>query len=166
MFTDIVVHVMFQVALASIMFWGILIPSGKETVRLQTQQLVENTIQPDILGQFGKEVFNNVTYVRQVSDILSQPDPYAYRKNTHVMMINVILLFTIFFAGFCILICNSCGVTVLPIMFELFVTYCIVFLTQVLFVKFIIMNYYPTTESEMAEQIIKSIDATCLHKSV
>lgn len=162
MLVEIVIHVMFQVMLATIVFWCILIPTCKDAVKLHVRDTISLIVADGQLLKNGeKELINAVLPKSDIIKLLSLPDPYAYQMNTRVMMMNQMILISILIIGFTFVVYFACETLISPILVELLVTYAIVFTGQLLFVKYIISNFYPTSESEMIEQITKSINTTC-----
>lgn len=161
MIVDIVIHAMFQVVLATIMFWLIIIPTCKATVKTHVEQVIDNNIDENILTPDERLLINNLVKKEHVYEILSKNDQYAFEKNTRVMQINIAIMLAFLTIGFMALLYYSCHVRISPIVLELVVTYSIVFSAQIMFVKYVITNYYPTTESDMLRYISSSIEKTC-----
>lgn len=161
MFSDIIIHIMFQVVFATVVFWVVLIPSSKKTVEKTIKEKVDKTISQDTLSVQQKVVAKQLIDKQTVLDLLSNPDGYAYQQNVKVMLMNGIIVTPVIIVGFIMLYLFSCGENLLPIIFELVLTYLIVCIAQVLFIQYVIPNYFPSTESETSKYIIESLEKSC-----
>ena len=161
MIVDIVIHVMFQVVLASIMFWFIIIPTCKKTVKAHTEDIIDKSIHENILSPDERMLLNTLVKKEDVYEILSKKDPHAFENNVRVLLINICILFAFLTLGFITLLYFSCKINMWPIVVEIVVTYSIVFTAQLLFVKYVITNYYPTSETDMLRYISASINKSC-----
>jgi Fe2+ transport system protein B len=158
MLVDFIVHVMFQVTLASIMFWAILIPSSKITLSDSIDRALHKPLQKLQLSEIQRAILNTYVDKDKVIQTLSAPDVTAYKNNTRVMVTSFVLLGGILITGFVSLLYMACSSTLKPIIFELFVTYTFVFIAQVIFVKKVITQYYPSGSKDLANVVGQAVD--------
>ena len=158
MIIDLVTHVMFQISIATLVFWFVFIPTTTTIVKQSVMYTIDKSISIDDSIKLEKQL------IEKLMVLLSQPDSYAYVKNTHVMIINMVVVIVCLTVGFIFLINLACQTSLLPIVFELFVTYSFVCLAQLLFVNFVITNYVMSTETELYEQVSKSMWSACASK--
>jgi len=165
MIVDLIIHVMFQVVLATIMFWLIIIPTCKATVKAHVDEIIDKSVDESLLKPKERMLIDKMVKKEVLFEILSKNDQYAFEKNTRVLMVNVGILIAFLTIGFISLIYFSCRINIFPILVELGVTYSIVFVAQMLFVKYVVTKYYPTTQTDMLRFISSSIEKTCKQES-
>ncbi len=119
------------------------------------------------------EVFKNYTfeidesskvYKKYLLDVTSGKDEYAYEQNVKIMKTSYHILIVTVFICLTLLYIFFCNIQISNHIYELILTYTIVILIQIVFIKTVILKYKPVKYIDIMNNLNMSIDQLCSNK--
>lgn len=153
MVIDILIHIIFQVCLSLLVFWFVLIPNVNKSVNYVVKDIIDQNIEEDIFQS---------TYTVMLKDFLKQyletKDQHAYEVNSKLKYISLFIITGVLFINFNIIYVFYCNTPIASILYECFVTFILVLVSQIIFINTVVNKYNFITYKDILSYISEEIN--------